>query len=77
MLNYGALGSVIGHELTHGFDDVGSQYDAVGNLVSWWSEDTRAEFTRRAECVVQQYSNYSLPGLETLTSDSHVSIGRD
>ena len=76
VLNYAAIGSVIGHESTHGFDDVGSQFDAVGSLVSWWSEQTRAEFTRRADCMRQQYSNYSLPGLQVLTNDSHVSTER-
>ncbi|XP_043211952.1 LOW QUALITY PROTEIN: neprilysin-1-like [Amphibalanus amphitrite] len=72
VLNYGAIGSVVGHEYTHGFDDVGSQFDAVGNLVSWWSDQTSAEFRQRADCVRDQYGNYSLPGLEAFTNDSHV-----
>ncbi|MBI3507561.1 MAG: M13 family metallopeptidase [Proteobacteria bacterium] len=56
--NFGAIGGVIGHELTHGFDDEGRHYDAQGNLKDWWtSEDTR-EFEARAKGFVDQYSNY-------------------
>ena len=57
-LNYGAMGAVIGHELTHGFDDEGSQFDAVGNLSNWWTPKDREEFERRAQVVVDQFSNY-------------------
>ena len=57
-VNYGGIGGVIGHELSHGFDDKGSQYDGDGNLRVWWSEDDRAEFEKRAEQLVDQYSAY-------------------
>jgi putative endopeptidase len=57
-LNYGAIGSVIGHELTHGFDDEGSQYDADGNLKSWWSADDRKKFDDKAGCVTTQFNGY-------------------
>jgi putative endopeptidase len=57
-LNYGAMGAVIGHELTHGFDDGGSQYDAVGNLANWWTDQDRREFERRIQVVEQQFSAY-------------------
>jgi predicted metalloendopeptidase len=57
-LNYGAMGAVIGHEITHGFDDQGSQFDAVGNLANWWTAEDRAEFERRAQVVVQQFDGY-------------------
>ena len=57
-VNYGAIGAVIGHELSHGFDDKGSKYDGKGNLRKWWTEDDRAEFERRAEGLVQQYNQY-------------------
>jgi len=57
-LNYGAIGAVIGHELTHGFDDQGSQFDPQGNLQSWWTEEDRNKFTTRAECVAEQFSGY-------------------
>jgi endothelin-converting enzyme/putative endopeptidase len=58
-VNYGAIGSVIGHELTHGFDDEGRQFDAKGNLRDWWSEADAKAFNERADCIVQQYGNYS------------------
>lgn len=57
-LNYGAMGAVIGHELTHGFDDQGSQFDADGNLKNWWTEKDREEFDRRAEIVVKQFDAF-------------------
>jgi putative endopeptidase len=57
-LNYGAIGSVIGHEMTHGFDDEGSRFDAHGNLVDWWSAADRAEFERRAAQLVGQFNAY-------------------
>ncbi len=57
--NLGAIGAVIGHELTHGFDDEGRKFDAVGNLADWWTEKDGLEFERRSDCVVQQYSQYS------------------
>jgi putative endopeptidase len=56
--NFGAIGMVVGHELTHGFDDEGRQYDAQGNLRDWWSATVGAEFDRRASCVEKQYDEY-------------------
>jgi predicted metalloendopeptidase len=62
-VNYGAVGMVVGHELTHGFDDEGRQYDGEGNLRDWWSPEVSKEFDRRAACVAEQYSRYEpLPG---------------
>ncbi|MBL8840689.1 MAG: M13 family metallopeptidase [Planctomycetes bacterium] len=57
-LNYGAMGAVIGHEITHGFDDQGSQFDGAGNLANWWGDADRAEFERRAQVVVAQFDGY-------------------
>ena len=63
-VNYGAIGMVVGHELTHGFDDKGRKYDAKGNLADWWTPEVGREFDRRAECVVRQFSAYeSVPGV--------------
>jgi putative endopeptidase len=63
-VNYGAIGVVIGHEITHGYDDKGRQYDAEGNLNDWWTERDAKEFDGRAEKVVDQYNGYeALPGL--------------
>lgn len=59
-INYGAIGAVIGHEITHGFDDQGSQYDADGNLKSWWTKEDRARFEERAACVTNQFNAYEV-----------------
>ena len=56
--NYGDTGGTIGHELTHGFDDQGSQFDAKGNLKNWWTKDDREKFDARTKCVADQYSQY-------------------
>jgi putative endopeptidase len=57
-INYGAIGAVIGHEMTHGFDDQGRRFDANGNLRDWWTPADTAAFTTRAQCIVDQYSSY-------------------
>ncbi len=59
-INYGAIGAVIGHEITHGFDDQGSKFDALGNFKSWWTETDRAKFEERASCVADQFSGYEV-----------------
>ena len=56
--NYGDTGGTIGHELTHGFDDEGSQFDAKGNLRNWWTKEDREKFDARTKCVDDQYSSY-------------------
>lgn len=58
--NFGAIGAVIGHELTHGFDDEGRKFDARGNLANWWSDRDAREFARRTECFERQYSQYEV-----------------
>ena len=58
-INYGAIGGVMGHEMTHGFDDQGRQYDSEGNLRDWWTPADAAEFTQRAAIVGKQYSAFS------------------
>ncbi len=60
--NFGAIGMVMGHELTHGFDDEGRQFDADGNLKDWWTPETNAEFERRASCVEKQFDGYVVLG---------------
>ncbi len=59
-LNYGAIGTVIGHEITHGFDDQGSKYDHTGNLKSWWTKEDRERFDKKAELVRKQYDGYTV-----------------
>uniref|UniRef100_A0AAG5CRY6 Peptidase M13 C-terminal domain-containing protein n=1 Tax=Anopheles atroparvus TaxID=41427 RepID=A0AAG5CRY6_ANOAO len=60
-LNYGAIGTVLGHELTHGFDDSGRQFDKNGNLKQWWTNKTVQEYVNRSMCFVNQYSRYYIP----------------
>lgn len=57
-INYGGVGAAIGHEITHGFDDEGSQYDADGNLKNWWTAEDRKKFEARAECVAKQFDSF-------------------
>jgi putative endopeptidase len=61
-LNYGAMGSVIGHEMTHGFDDSGRQFDAKGNLRDWWTAEDAKKFQERAECVQKQFDAFVVSG---------------
>jgi len=73
--NYGALASTIGHELTHGFDDEGRQYDADGNLKPWWTDADAKAFQERAELVAKQYDAYEpLPGLHI---NGHQTLGEN
>jgi predicted metalloendopeptidase len=63
-VNYGGIGAVIGHEMTHGFDDRGRQYDAVGNLRDWWTPESAKAYVDRSKAIVAQYAGYEpLPGL--------------
>jgi predicted metalloendopeptidase len=63
-INYGAIGAVIGHEISHGFDDQGRRYDGAGNLNDWWASEDSAEFTKRTEQLGAQYSALSpVPGM--------------
>jgi endothelin-converting enzyme/putative endopeptidase len=58
-MNFGGIGAVIGHELTHGFDDQGSQFDATGNLRDWWTADDKKNFEERTGCINDQYAGYT------------------
>jgi len=63
-VNYGAIGVVIGHEMSHGFDDQGSQYDKEGNLANWWTKDDSKKFTERAQVLVQHFNKIEvMPGV--------------
>ncbi|HTT26477.1 MAG TPA: M13 family metallopeptidase, partial [Thermoplasmata archaeon] len=63
-VNYGAIGAVIGHEITHGYDDQGRKFDAEGNLADWWSSEDAQEFDRRAQRIVEEYNAFeALPGV--------------
>jgi len=73
--NYGSIGAVIGHEITHGFDDQGSRFDAAGNVRDWWAEHDRAEFDKRAKVVVDQYSSYEVE--EGLRINGELTLGEN
>lgn len=60
MIQYGGIGVVIGHEITHGFDDKGRQFDKDGNLKQWWNNATVQAFRQRTQCIIDQYSAYKL-----------------
>lgn len=62
-MNYGAIGQIIGHEITHGFDDLGRQFDKNGNLVDWWKSETKERFLNKTNCIIKQYSNFVDPKL--------------
>jgi len=59
-LIYGGIGAIIGHEMTHGFDDQGRQFDAHGNLRDWWTASDAMHFKRRAQCIIDQFNGYSI-----------------
>ncbi|MEG9438039.1 M13 family metallopeptidase [Edaphobacter sp. HDX4] len=62
-VNFGGIGVVIGHEMTHGFDDQGSKYDPKGNVRSWWTDEDRSRFNERTDCEVKEYSSFEVaPG---------------
>jgi putative endopeptidase len=73
--NYGNTGGTIGHELTHGFDDEGRQFDAQGNLRDWWTEKDGKEFEARAACIVDQYGRYVV--VDDIHLNSKLTLGED
>jgi predicted metalloendopeptidase len=74
-VNYGGIGAVIGHELTHGFDDEGRQYDAKGNLRDWWTADDASRFTERAKSVVARYDTYV--AVDTFHVNGQLTLGEN
>jgi len=74
-MNFGGIGAVIGHELTHGFDDEGSQFDSQGNLRNWWTEQDKKEFESRTKCVADQYSGY--PAVADLKVNGKLTLGEN
>lgn len=73
--NYGAIGAVIGHEISHGFDDSGSQYDKDGTLRNWWTAEDRAKFTERAKKLQEQFDAYTV--LDTLHVNGKLTMGEN
>jgi putative endopeptidase len=73
--NYGDTGGTIGHELTHGFDDEGRQFDAMGNLRDWWTPEDAKEFEQRASCISNQYSKYTI--IDDIKINGKLTLGED
>ena len=73
--NYGDTGGTIGHELTHGFDDEGRQFDAHGNLRDWWTPEDAKEFQQRADCISNQYSTYTI--IDDIKINGKLTLGED
>jgi endothelin-converting enzyme/putative endopeptidase len=73
--NYGDTGGTVGHELTHGFDDEGRQFDAQGNLRDWWTADDGKEFEKRASCISDQYSTYTI--VDDVKINGKLTLGED
>jgi len=74
-VNYGAIGVVIGHEMTHGFDDQGRQYDKVGNLTDWWTAEDAKLFGERTQVLVNQFNNFTV--LDSMKADGALSLGEN
>ncbi|HVS81547.1 MAG TPA: M13 family metallopeptidase [Pyrinomonadaceae bacterium] len=79
-INYGGIGVVIGHEMTHGFDDSGAKFDPQGNLKNWWTDDDLQKFKARAQCIIDQFDSYEVqPGLhekgKLVTGESIADLG--
>ena len=74
-VNYGAIGVVIGHEMTHGFDDKGSLYDKEGNLNNWWTADDSANFVAKTKVLINQYNNYTI--LDSLHVNGELTLGEN
>ena len=74
-VNYGAIGVVIGHEMTHGFDDQGSEFDAAGNMHNWWTEADKKNFKTSTERLAQQFSQIKIN--DKLNADGHLTLGEN
>lgn len=74
-INYGGIGGVIGHEMTHGFDDQGAKYDADGNLKNWWTEEDEKSFMAKTGVVVDQFNNYTV--LDTVHVNGELTLGEN
>jgi len=74
-VNYGAIGVVIGHEISHGFDDQGAQFDATGKLENWWTPDDLAKFQTKTSCVVKQFDSFKIDGPDDIHINGKLVLG--
>ena len=76
-VNYGAMGAVIGHELTHGFDDQGSMFDGEGNMQNWWTDDDRAKFEAKTKMLADQFNKFVVIDSTGLTVNGELTLGEN
>ena len=74
-INYGAMGAVIGHEVTHGFDDQGRQYDLTGNLADWWTKDDNDKFKEKTKGLINQFNNFAV--IDTFKVNGELTLGEN
>ena len=74
-VNYGGMGAVIGHEISHGFDDMGSRFDADGNMVNWWTKEDRERFDARTQVLIDQFNAYE--PLDSLFVQGKLTLGEN
>jgi putative endopeptidase len=74
-VNYGAMGTIIGHEITHGFDDKGSLFDSEGNMTNWWTDEDRQKFEARTKVVEEQFNNYTV--LDSVHVNGKLTLGEN
>jgi putative endopeptidase len=74
-LNYGSMGAVIGHEISHGFDDTGSKFDSQGNMVNWWMDDDKKKFDAKSQILVKQFNSYV--AIDTLHVNGELTLGEN
>lgn len=74
-VNYGAIGTVIGHEMTHGYDDSGSRFNAEGNMIEWWTEDDKKNFEERIKIVEEQFDNFVV--LDSINVNGKLTLGEN
>ena len=74
-VNYGAIGSAIGHEITHGFDDQGSKFDGKGNRKTWWAREDSQQFTKKAEVLIKQFNKYTVA--DNLKVNGQLTLGEN
>lgn len=74
-INYGAMGAVIGHEVTHGFDDQGRQYDLSGNLTDWWTKEDKDKFNSKTKALIDQYNSFA--ALDTFKVNGELTLGEN
>ncbi|XP_053403714.1 membrane metallo-endopeptidase-like 1 isoform X2 [Mercenaria mercenaria] len=76
-LNYGGIGYVIGHEICHGFDDQGRNFNKYAGMINWWSDNDSAKYKDRAQCIIDQYDNFTVPGTDGTKLNGRLTIGEN